>query len=199
MKNRFFTTAFFLILVVAGVSAQHKVGLGAGLGFARLTGDLGENGGFGFTYGLEGKYFLSPKLAVGAEYNSNILVYKEESNLIDIGAYGNSQYLAKGEYFLMNKKFRPYVGLGLGFSQIETPEITITGDDGVSSVAVPAEKKGNFGVVPRLGFMIGGLGVEFDYNFSGKTPKSEYQNVGSANKSFTYYNIKLKYVYDFEF
>lgn len=197
MKNRFFTTAFFLVLAVAGVSAQHKIGLGGGLGFARLTGDLGENGGFGFTYGLEGKYFLSPKLAVGAEYNSNVLVYKEESNFIDIGAYGNTQFLAKGEYFLMTKKFRPYVGLGVGLSQIETPEITITTDSGTSTI--PSEKKSNFGIVPRLGFMIGGFGVEFDYNLSGKTPKSEYQNVNAANKSFTYYNIKLKYVYDFEF
>ena len=196
MLNRFLFTTSLVILGFMSLSAQ-KIGFGAGLGFARLTGVLGEQGGFGLVYGLEGKYYLNSKIAVGAEYNSAVLVYKEESNFVDVGAYGNTQYLLKGEYYLLTKKFRPYAGLGLGFSQIATPEITIS--SGTSTTTIPSEKKGNFGIVPRLGFMIGGFGFEFDYNLNGRTPKSVDQNVSSADKPFNYYTVKLKYVYELEF
>ena len=193
---KYFNIFAFLLFIANSISAQ-KIGLGAGFGFSRLTGELGDNGGFGLMYGLEGSYFLTDKLAVGAEWNRSAIVYKDESDLVDFGAYGNTQLLLKGDYFLLTKKFRPYAGLGLGFSQIVTPEITI--GSGSTSTTIESEKKGNFGIVPRAGFMIGGFGFEFDYSLNGRTPKSENQNVVAADKPFNFYTIKLKYIYDFEF
>jgi Outer membrane protein beta-barrel domain len=197
MKNKIFKLLVCAIFLSCPAFAQHKIGFGGGLGFSRLTGDLGDNGGFGFMYGLEGKYFLTDKLAVGALYNDNILAYSEESNLLGIGSYGNTQVLALAEYFFLTKNFRPYVGVGLGYSQINTPEITITSGGQTSTIA--SEKKGNFGVAPRLGFMLKNFGLEFAYNLSGRTPKSELQNAASGDKKFSFTTFKLKYVYDLEF
>jgi opacity protein-like surface antigen len=197
MKHKLFNLVIAATFMSCPLFAQHKIGLGAGLGFSRLSGDLGKNGSFGLMYGLEGKYFLTEKFAVGAVYNSSIMAYSEETNFIGIGAYNNLQVLGLAEYFFLTKGFRPYVGLGLGFSQVETPEITIS--SGSTSTTIPSEKKGNFGIAPRLGFMIKNFGIEMAYNMSGRTPKSELQNVASSDKSFNFLTVNLKYVYPFEF
>jgi outer membrane protein W len=195
MKSKLFSILVVMTLFSVAVNAQNKYGVGASVGFSRLTGDLGKNGGFGFMYGLEGKYYLTEKLAVGLQYNSNALIYKDSSNLLGVGTYGNRQILAFGQYYFTTGKVRPYAGLALGYSGIKTPEITITSGTQTSKIA--SEKKANLGIVPSVGLMIKNFGIEFAYNLSGKTPKSELQNVSSANKPFTFYTFRLKYVAEF--
>lgn len=199
MKRKFLSLIICLAFFAAPLLAQDKIidkiAVGAGLGFCRLTGDLGEQGGLGLTYGLEGKYFLTEKFAAGLLFNRNGLIYKADDNFLSIGNYGNLQVMALAEYFLSTKKVRPYAGLGVGFSRISTPEITI--QSGSQTTTIESEQKGNLGFAPRVGLMLGGFGIEFDYNLSGRTPKSVNQNVSASDKPFNFYAIRLKYVVGF--
>jgi hypothetical protein len=175
----------------------HKLSFGGGLGAGRLTGDLGSGGSFGLSLNFEGSYFIKPKFAVGLLVGANALLYGNDSSIVGISAYGDRLILAKADYFFMDKVFRPYVTLAAGVGIISTPEITTTTSTGGTST-IPSEKKANLCISPRVGFMINRFGIEFGYHFSGKTPKTEYLNVATSNKAFTFFNIVLKYVYTFE-
>ncbi len=196
----FMICALFLgVQQVAQAQAQsqtHKLSFGAGLGAGKLTGDLGSGGSFGLSLNFEGSYFIKPKLSVGLLVGGNALFYGNDSSIVGISAYGDRLILAKADYFFMDKVFRPYVTLAAGVGIISTPEITITTNTGTSTI--PSEKKANLCISPRAGFMINNFGFEFGYHFSGKTPKTEYQNVATSNKPFTFFNIMIKYVYTFE-
>jgi hypothetical protein len=195
----FMICALFLgVQQVAQAQKQvHKLSFGGGLGAGRLTGDLGSGGSFGLSLNFEGSYFIKPKLSVGLMVGANALLYGNDSSIVGISAYGDRLILAKADYFFMDKVFRPYVTLAAGVGIISTPEITTTTSTGGTST-IPSEKKANLCISPRAGFMIKNFGFEFGYHFSGKTPKTEYLNVATSNKPFTFFNIVLKYVYTFE-
>ena len=196
MLNKFLFTTSLIFLSFVSISAQ-KIDFGAGFGYSRLTGELSKDGSFGLMYSLEGSYFLTGKLAVGAEWNRSSVIYKDEESYFDLGAFDNTQLLLKGDYFLLTNKFRPYAGIGIGLSQIVTPAISFLTSSG--RVTLASEKKRNTGIVPRAGFMVGGFGFEFNYSLNGRTATSENRNFSAADKPFNFYTIKLKYVYDFEF
>lgn len=171
-----------VVCLSLNASFAQKVAGGAHLGFSKLTGDLG---GGGLNWILDAKYYLSDKLAVGAEYNSSGMIATGDG---DLGIFGGKQFLAKAEYYFTDKKVRPYAGLGLGLAQVSTPEVTVNG-----SVAYAKVKKNNFSLSPRLGIMLGNFGVEFQYNLAGKTPKET--SLGQADKGFSFWTLNLGYVY----
>ncbi len=197
MKNLLTCALLMLGLMIVGNVNAQKIALGGGLGGAKLTGDLGEGGSFGLQYLLEGKYFFTDQLAAGLEYNGNAIAFGNDGGLFGVSAYGATLYLAKGEYFLTKGTVQPYVGLGLGLGQISTPEITISDGSGGSST-IPSESSFNLAVSPRLGVQISSFALEFAYNFSGKTPKSELQNTSVADMPFNFFNITVKYNYLYE-
>ena len=192
----FMICALFLGVQQNSHAQAGRLSLGGGLGAGRLTGDLGSGGSFGLSANVESSYFIKPKLSIGIMLGANALFYGNDSSLVGISTYGDRLFLAKADYFFMDKVFRPYVTLAAGVGIISTPEITITTSTGTSTI--PSEKKANLCISPRAGFMINNFGFEFGYHFSGKTPKTEYQNVATSNKPFTFFNIMIKYVYAFE-
>lgn len=196
MINKLMALVALVFLCSFGnVQAQTASG-GAGLGFAKLTGELGENGSFGFNYFLEGNYYVMDQLAVGIELNFSILGYGNEESFIGISAYGASEYLVKGTYFFTDGTVRPYGGLGLGLAKISTPEFTVTDGTGTSQT-LEGDSKINFAISPRVGVMFGGFGLDFTYNLAGKTPTSENFNVATNDQAFNYYAITGKYIYTF--
>lgn len=192
----FIICALFFCVQQSSYAQDHKLSLGGGFGAGRLTGDLGSNGSFGLSLNFEGSYFIKPKFSVGLLVSGNVLAYGNDSSFVNISAYGDRLILAKADYFFRDKKFRPYVTLAAGVGIISTPEITTTTGSGTTTI--PSEKKANLCISPRAGFMINRFGFEFGYHFSGKTPKTEYLNVATSNKPFTFFNILIKYVYTFE-
>ncbi len=195
-----FASCCFFALLCTNLFAQedqHKISIGGGLGVGRFTGDLGEDGSFGLSWNLEANYFLNSKLSAGLAYSSNALGYGNDDALLGVSFYGGTLVMAKADYFFTEKKVRPYVGLGLGLSKVETPEIEIS--SGGQTSTIPSESRTNFGLSPRLGLMLGNFGIEFAYQIAGKTPKSTIQNVATADKAFNFYTIGLKYVYPFSF
>lgn len=197
MFNKILFTALFCLSLgaVNHIQAQ-KIALGAGIGMAKLTGELGEGGSFGLNYFLEGKYFLTDQFNVGLEVNSSGIAFGNEGSVLGVAAYGSREFLAKAEYFFLDSKVTPYAGLGLGLSRISTPEQTYTINS--ETTTIPSESKVNLGISPRVGLMLGGFGIEFTYNLAGKTPISEFSNVTASDKTFNYYTVVLKYAFSFD-
>ena len=183
MKKQFLLLVAIISLSTS-VSFAQKFAGGVHLGFSTLKGDLS---GGGLNWILEGKYFVTENLAVGAEYNSSIM--KAKGDLFS-GWYGGKQFLAKAEYFLGDKKVKPYAGLGLGYASVATPEVT------VGTKVYPAIKKGGFGLSPRLGLMLGNFALEFQYNIAGRTPKET--GVAQADKKFNFMTFNVGYIYTFD-
>lgn len=187
-KNLLLAMCLFLS---AGLFAQisiEKGYAGAGLGFTKLTGDIGEGGSGGLTYFVDGAVYLMPKLAVGVEGNFNLHGYKDVNDDLKFRSAG--LYLGKAEYYFMDNNFSPFVGLGLGLANIQRPEVT----DGTGSVILEEKNKFNFAVSPRLGFVAGGFHMEFIYNLAGKEPSIE----GLETFNYNFWTISLGYRYIFE-
>lgn len=187
-----------LFTVTLFAQNNHKLTFAAGLGASKLTGELGKGGSFGLNYLVDAKYFFTNQLSTGIEYNSSAIAYGNKESIIGIRAYGADLYLAKADYFLSNKKVKPYAGLGLGVAKISTPEILATNASGAMEVWIPAESKFNFVLSPRAGLMLGNWGLECIYNVAGKTPKSTQLNVSSSNKGFNFYTVSLRYSHSFK-
>ncbi len=180
MKKQLLLLVALVCISFATASAQKFAG-GAHLGFSKLKGDLS---GGGLNWIIDGRYFITDNFTVGAEYNSSVM--KAGGDLFS-GWYGGKQFLAKAEYFLGDKKVKPYAGLGLGYASVETPTITVG-----STVYEPA-KRGGFSLSPRLGLMLGSFALEFQYNIAGKTPLET--GVDQADKKFNFMTFNLGYVY----
>ncbi len=177
-----------VVCLSTSASFAQKIAAGAHVGFSKLTGDLG---GGGLNWILDAKYFLSDKLAVGAEYNSSGMIATDGGGLLDAGIFSGKLFVAKAEYYFTDKKVSPYAGLGLGYSRISAPEYSIT--SGGNTTTYPEIPKNNFGISPRLGVKLGNFGVEFQYNIAGKSAVESGPTYGG--KKFNFWTLNLGYVY----
>lgn len=75
-------------------------------------------------------------------------------------AQGNASYLATGDYYFSNNKFRPFIGAGAG---VYTYANVSSEDDISSTDDIP--KTSNFGAMVRGGFEYGHLRLGVEYNF----------------------------------
>ena len=132
------------------------------------------------------------KLAVGIEGNYNLHGYKDIND--DLKLRDATLYLAKAEYYFMEKNFSPFAGLGLGLSNIVRPEVTGTDINGNTVVLLEEKRKINFAASPRIGFVAGGFHMEFIYNLAGKTP-----DIGSVEgQTYNFWTVSLGYRYIFD-
>lgn len=162
-----------LVLVVAlaftiTVNAQ-GITFGGQLGWAIPGGDAFEDGNGdkmssgGLSIDADIMYVLpimEGKLAAGIMYNSSFLFGSSDSDL-DIGMYGLDLYGIKGYYRFFNSKVTPYASLGLGLSQLKTPEITYS--SGGTSETTGGEKASSFGIHPEVGLNLGGFILSCSY------------------------------------
>ncbi|MFK7808089.1 MAG: outer membrane beta-barrel protein [Saprospiraceae bacterium] len=185
------------LFVSAGLFAQisiEKGYAGAGLGFTKLTGDIAEGGSGGITAFVDGAVYLMPKVAVGVEGNFNLHGYQDADDNLKFRSA--NLYLAKGEYYFLDKNFSPFVGLGLGLSTIVRDEVVGFDQATGEEFTILEEKtKFNFAASPRLGFVAGGFHMEYIYNFAGKTPATEFDEGG---QTYNFWTISLGYRYIFE-
>jgi len=191
-RNLLLATCLFLSLGLFAQIEIEKVYAGAGLGFTKLTGDIGEGGSGGLTYFVDGAVYLMPKLAVGVEGNFNLHGYKDANDDLKFRSAG--LYLAKAEYYFMDNNFSPFAGLGLGVANIQRPEVTQIDANGNETVILEEKNKFNLGVSPRVGFVAGGFHMEFIYNLAGKEPSIE----GFETFNYNFWTLSLGYRYIFE-
>jgi outer membrane protein X len=129
--------------------------------------DGGAGYGLPFNDGLEGgvlfylepKYEIIPQLSVGIRWEGSLFAGATEGISVKL----SSAYMATGDYFFTNNKFRPFVGAGLGAYAIGGSSIEIEG------INIEAEGKTNFGALLRAGFDVSHLRLALAYNYGGKT------------------------------
>lgn len=123
------------------------------LGYAIPQGS-GTKGGVIFV--IEPKYAVLDQLSVG--------IRMEGAALANIDANGQSgtvrvlgSYLATGDYYFTNNKFRPFAGVGAGIFTMASVDIKDTNQQ------IPQSSE--FGFMARTGFEYGHLRLGAEYNF----------------------------------
>ena len=133
------------------VFKKFKVDVSLGYAIPQTSHGAGRNAGFLFA--IEPKYAVMDQLSVGLRLEGAAMV-----NVDEAGETGNAQvnasYLATGDYYFSNNKFRPFLGAGIGVYSYANLS---TEDD------VPTSS--SFGAMARGGFEYGHLRLGIEYNF----------------------------------
>lgn len=115
----------------------------------------------GVLFAIEPKYAVKNNLSVGLRMEAAVM-----ANLDKNGSSGNAKanysYIATGDYYFSDKRFRPFLGAGAGIYTFASVNL----DSSISGVnAIPVSSK--FGFMARGGFEYGHLRLGVEYNFVG--------------------------------
>ena len=106
-------------------------------------------------FAIEPKYAIMDQLSVGLRMEAVVM--------FDFSFFGgggatkaNASYLATGDYYFSNNKFRPFLGAGAGMYTYASIDTQFGG-------SIPVASK--FGFMARSGFEYGHLRVGAEYNF----------------------------------
>jgi outer membrane protein X len=115
----------------------------------------------GVLFAIEPKYAVMNDLSVGIRMEAAVM-----ANLDKNGSSGNAKanysYIATGDYYFSEKKFRPFLGAGAGIYTFASVDLN-SNISGVNSIPVSSK----FGFMTRAGFEYGHLRVGAEYNFVG--------------------------------
>jgi outer membrane protein W len=103
--------AFAAIVALSFSQANAQIQIGASGGINKILGDAGEFYKMGFGGGLDARYFINPKLAVGL--NFSYLMHGWDVEGAD-ASFNLMPISLTGSYFFSEEGFKPYAGLGLG-------------------------------------------------------------------------------------
>lgn len=136
---------------------KFKVDVSAGYAIPQESGGSGKKAGALFA--IEPKYAVMDELAVGLRMEgavtANVDVNGQKGN-----AKANASYLATGDYYFSNNRFRPFAGVGAGI--FENARVDISSQNpSVDSIPI----KSKFGFMARTGFEFGHLRIGVEYNF----------------------------------
>jgi len=139
------------------VFKKFKVDVSLGYAVPQTSQGAGRNAGALFA--IEPKYAVMDQLSVGLRIEGAAMV-----NVDAAGETGNAQvnasYLATGDYYFSNNKFRPFIGVGAGIFTYAN----VSSDDNYSS-ADDVPTTSNFGAMARAGFEYGHFRLGVEYNF----------------------------------
>lgn len=169
MRKQFLLFIAMLFLILPSLLAQSenevrifkkfKVDVSLGYAMPQESGGSGTKAGILFV--VEPKYALMDQLAVGlrleAAVMANVDLDGESGN-----AKANASYLATGDYYLSNNKFRPFVGGGMGIFTFASLNVD---DFEEFDKSIPIGSK--FGFMGRAGFEAGHFRLGAEYNFVG--------------------------------
>ncbi|MDR1347376.1 MAG: hypothetical protein LBJ63_02950 [Prevotellaceae bacterium] len=174
MKKFLFIAVLFCGVALSAQSQEFKpfrvdMGLGYGLPFSD-----GLKGGVQFY--LEPKYEIAPQIAVGFRWEGSLFAGDDvEGQSVDVKL--SSAFMATGDYYFNNNKFRPFVGLGLGLYSIGGASVDVAVED-VPVATVEAEGKNNFGALIRAGFDVSHFRFALSYTYGGKMGDETFHFLG---------------------
>ncbi len=185
MKNLFFTAILACLVFTVKAEDYKAFRVDLGLGYA-----IPKDGG-GVIFSIEPKYAITPNIAVGIRGEGAVMAKilwekNATGEYVDSGSTelkANASYLLTGDYYLITKKLRPFVGLGFGAynlagSAIEINNVTTPATD----VNINLGAKTNFGFMLRAGFDVFHMRLALEYNFAGKD---------NLDKSYNYLGAKF--------
>lgn len=118
----------------------------------------GKKGGALFV--IEPKYAVLDALSIGLRMEAAVTANFDQTGNSSSSATANVSYLATGDYYFTNNKFRPFAGAGAGmFTTASVNDKTEIN----SATDIPQASK--FGFMARTGFEYGHLRMGFEYNF----------------------------------
>lgn len=161
-----FMMMLFGLLIMQAASAQagksgtfKKFKVDVSLGYATPVQSTGVGKKGGLLIAIEPKYNVMDQLAVGFRMEGAAMVRLNEE-----GEEGNAKinysFLATGDYYFSNNKFRPFGGLGAGIYTFGSTNLDENTDG--ENIKIPTTSK--FGVLARAGFEYGHLRVGVEYN-----------------------------------
>ena len=171
-------TILFVAIVANAQSDNERIfkpfKVDVSVGFALpLGGSATAKGGFLFV--IEPKYAVAEQIAIGLRLEIAAMARGTVINGDEfIGqVQGNASYLATGDYYFNNNKFRPFIGAGAGLYSIANADFNT--DDILFPPAEPTEvpTENKFGFMFRGGFEVGHFRLGIEYNAVGKSKLSE--------------------------
>lgn len=184
---------------ISSLTAQefNPVKIGFGFGYASPGGE-GAKGGI-LAY-FEPAYRVTDQIAVGfrieaaAMARSVVLSGSGTSIAAETEVKGNASYSINGQYYFLNGSFRPFAGIGFGLFSLASQSASVSG----SSTSVSASASNNkFGLYPRVGFDLGHLVLQVEYNIIPSSSADVSITVGTSTQVATlesknsYLGIKL--------
>ncbi len=157
----------FSLLLMQAASAQEtesyrvfkKFKVDVSLGYAIPAHSMGSGKKGGLLFVIEPKYNVTDQVAVGLRMEGAAMArIADEGDKGDIKL--NYSYLATGDYYFSNKRFRPFAGLGAGI--YTAGNITVDENTDADNLNIPRESR--FGVLTRIGFEYGHLRMGAEYN-----------------------------------
>jgi len=136
-----FTTVNFFSKAQSSIFKPFQIGIGSGF----------SNG---LALYIHPQYNLNDKLTIGLNLQSAIVATGINGSSGSASAVGT--YQLTGVYHFSTEKVRPYVGLGLGLSNVGTVA--------VSNSSAAADYGTKFGVTPKVGVKMGHFKLEAEYN-----------------------------------
>ena len=134
---------------------KFKVDVSLGYAVPQESGGSGQSAGALFA--IEPKYAVMDELSVGLRMEGAVMAHVDKDGEKGT-AKVNDSYLATGDYYFSNNKFRPFLGAGPG---IFTYANVSTEDEDIDDIPVNSK----FGFMARGGFEYGHLRVGVEYNF----------------------------------
>lgn len=186
MKKVSLFVAIFFVAIAANAQTENdrifkpfKVDVSAGFALP-LGGAASSKAGVLFV--VEPKYAVAEQFAIGLRLEIAVMA---RGSLINGQGFegnfqGNGSYLATGDYYFNNNKFRPFIGAGAGLYTIgsvdnnSTDSVDYNSTDPLLPTEVPTENK--FGFMFRGGFEAGHFRLGIEYNAVGKSQYSEHNS-----------------------
>lgn len=178
MKETCLVVLAFFVWLTAGAQDYRKFKFGMGLGYAAAS---QSNGGIAMYF--EPMFRITDNIAVGTKFEyAGLATAKSTESSVNIGSLS-----INGQYYLSNKKFRPFIGAGLGFYSMAPMDLLL----GFSLESVTA-----FGFYPRIGFDLGHFNFTLDYNIISQKAPATITLIGIpigtvAERDANYLGIKI--------
>lgn len=167
-KMKLLFTLAIGLLMMQSVTAQSendgrifkKFKVDVSVGYAAPSTSTGSGKKGGALFVIEPKYNVMDQVAVGLRMEGAAMV--RVANGGDEGDVKvNYSYIATGDYYFSNNKFRPFGGIGAGIYTFAN--VHVSDDEDVDVDNIPRTSK--FGFMARAGFEYGHLRLGAEYNF----------------------------------
>ena len=176
------------LLLVTGLSvfnSQAQMQVGAFGTYNKLLGDAGDGAPAGFGGGVDFKYFVSKKFALGA--NLGYISHSQEEEFFGIKTKVTTTILpitVNAQYFFTEEGFRPYAGMGLGL-------YGLGGSLEVAGASEDFETQNEFGLAPHVG-------AQYFFNESvGLDLNLKYHYIMTEEEATTAFGVNLGLVFQF--
>ena len=175
-----------------------KAAAGGGLFLGLPSGDFGTAYKMGFGLDVEGEYFLAPTFSAGL--STGYFSFKLKGDTITTGSAKITPFLLKGNLYLSEGPFKPFIGLGVGMFYahskltVSVPTIIpnmVTGQDELYVLRTEFDdKETKPGLAPNVGFLLGltdNLNVMFNARYNMMMSKETF----GLPKNLSYIGINL--------